>query len=67
MTCTLQLWPRSQACWQKYYENADIVVDLDGFGKDAEFGAPTAVVMYRLLKGLKTKIDNTKQVRAGRW
>lgn len=28
----------------KYYENADVVIDLEGYGKDEEAGAPTAGV-----------------------
>ena len=49
----------------KFYENADIQVSLEGSGIDAESGAPTAVVMYRLLKGLKAKMEATKQVGEG--
>jgi hypothetical protein len=26
----------------KYYENADVTIDLRGYGKDEEAGAPTA-------------------------
>lgn len=53
------LMPR---CRTKFYENADIVVPLDGHGKDSEMGAPTAVVMYRLLAQLKKRMDETKAV-----
>jgi hypothetical protein len=28
----------------KYYENADVVIDLKGYGKDEEAGAPAAGV-----------------------
>ncbi|GFH27376.1 uncharacterized protein HaLaN_25684 [Haematococcus lacustris] len=37
-----------------------------GYGQDAETGAPTAVVMYRLLLALKKKIDDTKAEREDR-
>lgn len=47
----------------KFYENADIHVSLEGNGVDAETGAPTAVVMYRILKKVKAKIEATKEVR----
>jgi len=46
----------------KFYENADIHVSLEGAGVDAETGAPTAVVMYRILKKVKGKIQATKEV-----
>ena len=47
----------------RFYENADLFISLEGSGVDAEGGAPTAVVMYRLLKGIKAKIEATKEVR----
>mmetsp|Transcript_13648 Transcript_13648/g.29273 ORF Transcript_13648/g.29273 Transcript_13648/m.29273 type:complete len:335 (-) Transcript_13648:673-1677(-) len=47
----------------KYYENADLVVPLEGYGEDEEKGAPTAVVMYRLLQSLDKKIKDTKKER----
>lgn len=49
----------------KFYENADLVISLDGTGKDTELGAPVAVVMYRTLCALKEKIQKTKEVGAG--
>ena len=42
-------------------------VSLEGYGVDAETGAPTAVVMYRLLCALKKKIDDTKASRLLMW
>lgn len=50
----------------KYYENADLTISLEGYGMDADKGAPTAVVMYRLLSALKQKIEKTKQEREDR-
>jgi len=50
----------------KYYENADVVISLEGFGQDADKGAPTAVVMYRLLQAVKQKIVNTREEREAR-
>ncbi|GAX83755.1 hypothetical protein CEUSTIGMA_g11180.t1 [Chlamydomonas eustigma] len=48
----------------KYYENADVVVNLESLSqKDTEAGAPTAVVMYRTLLGVKAKIQATKEER----
>ncbi len=41
----------------KYYVNADIVVPLEGTGADAETGAPSAVVMHRLLKAVLARIQ----------
>lgn len=32
---------------RKFYENADVVVSLEGYGRDADNGAPTPAVMYR--------------------
>lgn len=52
-------WPNLRT---KFYENADIHVSLEGAGADAETGAPTAVVMYRILKKVKAKIEATKEV-----
>lgn len=50
----------------KYYENADIRVDLAGQGKDEQSGAPTPVVMYRLLKAVREKIQSTREERESR-
>ncbi|MEW5302744.1 MAG: hypothetical protein WDW36_005494 [Sanguina aurantia] len=47
----------------KFYENADIIIPLTGFGVDVESGAPTAVVMFRLLKSLLLRIQTTKAER----
>jgi hypothetical protein len=44
----------------RFYESADLRVQLAGTGADAANGAPTVVVMYRLLTALKAKIDATK-------
>lgn len=51
---------------QKFYENADVVVQLDGYGADAASGAPTAVVMFRLLKELNAKVQEKKKEREER-
>lgn len=51
---------------QKYYENADVVVTLEGYGEDVGKGAPTAVVMYRLLKALNAKVQEKKKEREER-
>lgn len=48
---------------RKYYENADLVVPLVGYGQDAEGGAPAAVIMYRLLTQLKDRIEEKKRER----
>lgn len=45
----------------KYYENADVVVDISGNGPDKETGAPTAVVMYRVLQAVSKKVFDTKK------
>lgn len=50
----------------KYYENADVVVPLKGYGKDADAGAPAAVVMHRLLSAVREKIRATKEEREAR-
>lgn len=50
----------------QYYETADLKISLEGYGSDADKGAPTAVVMYRLLCALKKKIDDTKKEREDR-
>ncbi|GFH07513.1 uncharacterized protein HaLaN_02325, partial [Haematococcus lacustris] len=50
----------------QFYESADLTISLEGYGQDAETGAPTAVVMYRLLLALKKKIDDTKAEREDR-
>jgi shikimate kinase len=50
----------------KYYENADVTVSLEGFGQDADKGAPTAVVMYRLLQAIRAKIISTREEREAR-
>lgn len=47
----------------KFYENADIIIPLTGFGMDVDTGAPTAVVMFRLLKSLLVRIQTTKAER----
>ena len=47
----------------KFYENADLRVNLEGSGVDVEEGAPTAVVMYRILVALQAKIQATKEER----
>lgn len=47
----------------KFYENADIIIPLTGFGVDVDSGAPTAVVMFRLLKSLLLRIQTTKAER----
>ncbi len=36
---------------RKFYENADVVVSLEGYGRDADNGAPTPAVMYRWVRG----------------
>lgn len=48
---------------RKYYENADLVISLAGSGQDEEKGAPTAVVMYRLMKAAHERIQDTKKER----
>lgn len=48
---------------EKFYSNADLVVTLEGHGIDAWKGAPSAVVMYRLMKLLSQKLSETKQER----
>ncbi|EFJ52530.1 hypothetical protein VOLCADRAFT_86714 [Volvox carteri f. nagariensis] len=51
---------------RRYYENADVVVTLEGYGKDAEAGAPTAAVMYRLLSAINEKVQAKKREQAQR-
>eukprot|EP00198_Chlamydomonas_reinhardtii_P001067 XP_001690402.1 shikimate kinase [Chlamydomonas reinhardtii] len=51
---------------RKYYENADVVVTLEGYGKDLEDGAPTAAVMYRLLTAINDKVQAKKREQAER-
>ncbi|KAG2448770.1 hypothetical protein HYH02_006123 [Chlamydomonas schloesseri] len=51
---------------RKYYENADVVVTLEGYGKDLEGGAPTAAVMYRLLLAINDKVQAKKREQADR-
>jgi hypothetical protein len=51
---------------QRYYENADVVVTLEGYGRDAEGGAPTAAVMYRLLSAINEKVQAKKREQAER-
>lgn len=43
----------------KFYENADVIVDIKGFGQDKATGAPTAVVMYRVLQAVDKKLKDT--------
>lgn len=50
----------------RYYDNADVRVDLRGHGKDAESGAPAAVVMYRLMQAVHKKIQRTQEERESR-
>eukprot|EP00775_Hariotina_reticulata_P006103 gene6103-6341_t len=50
----------------KYYENADVVVELKGYGKDEPTGAPAAVVMHRLMEAVHNKIISTQQEREAR-
>lgn len=47
----------------KYYENADVAVELRGYGPDEQTGAPTAVVMHRLMDAILTKIKQTAAER----
>lgn len=54
------------AAREKFYENADVRVPLEGFGVDVERGAPAAVVMYRLLQRVLEKIEATKAEREAR-
>ncbi|KAG2432958.1 hypothetical protein HXX76_008686 [Chlamydomonas incerta] len=51
---------------RKYYENADVVVTLEGYGQDLEAGAPTAAVMYRLLTAINDKVQAKKREQAER-
>jgi hypothetical protein len=37
-----------------------------GYGQDTDKGAPTVVIMYRLLCALKKKIDDTKREKEDR-
>ncbi|KAF8071074.1 SK1 [Scenedesmus sp. PABB004] len=50
----------------KYYENADVTVDLRGYGKDEGSGAPSAVVMHRLMSAVHAKIEATEAEREAR-
>lgn len=50
----------------KFYENADVTVSLEGHGQDADKGAPTAVIMYRLLQAIRAKIISTREEREAR-
>lgn len=50
----------------KYYDNADVQIDLRGYGKDEQSGAPTPVVMHRLLQAVHEKIQSTQQERESR-
>ena len=40
---------------RRFYESADLVVSLEGHGEDEALGAPTAVVMYRLMLALNDR------------
>lgn len=51
---------------RKFYENADVVVPLQGYGADAEGGAPTAAVMYRLMTAVNEKVQAKKREREER-
>jgi len=42
---------------KQLYERADVRVSLEGSDKDADTGAPPAVVVHRLLTSLKEKLD----------
>lgn len=50
----------------KYYDNADVRIDLRGYGKDEQSGAPTPVVMYRLLQAVHEAIQRTQEERESR-
>eukprot|EP00879_Flechtneria_rotunda_P006369 GHRR01006693.1.p1 GENE.GHRR01006693.1~~GHRR01006693.1.p1 ORF type:complete len:332 (+),score=129.11 GHRR01006693.1:622-1617(+) len=50
----------------KYYENADVTVDLKGYSTDEQSGAPTAVIMYRLMEAVAQKIQSTNKEREAR-
>ncbi|WIA11856.1 hypothetical protein OEZ85_011942 [Tetradesmus obliquus] len=50
----------------KYYENADVFIDLRGYGKDEQSGAPTAVVLHRLMQAVHEKINQTEAERESR-
>eukprot|EP00878_Enallax_costatus_P039062 GHUV01044580.1.p1 GENE.GHUV01044580.1~~GHUV01044580.1.p1 ORF type:complete len:224 (+),score=58.69 GHUV01044580.1:152-823(+) len=50
----------------KYYESADVRVDLRGHGKDEQSGAPTPVVMYRLMQAVHERIQRTQEERESR-
>ncbi|KAF5832078.1 shikimate kinase [Dunaliella salina] len=50
----------------KFYDSADLKISLEGYCEDAEKGAPTAVVMYRLLCALRQRIEDTKAERESR-
>ncbi|KAG2501282.1 hypothetical protein HYH03_001084 [Edaphochlamys debaryana] len=51
---------------RRFYENADVVVTLEGYGNDAADGAPTAAVMYRLLSAINDKVQAKKRQDAER-
>jgi shikimate kinase len=52
---------------RKYYSNADVVVPLDGrTDEDRERGAPTAVVMHRLMAAVAERIEKTREEREAR-
>ncbi|GLC41195.1 hypothetical protein PLESTB_001528100 [Pleodorina starrii] len=51
---------------RRFYENADVVVSLEGYGRDAENGAPSPAVMYRLLTAVNEKVQAKKREQAER-
>ncbi|GIL71812.1 hypothetical protein Vretimale_750 [Volvox reticuliferus] len=51
---------------RRYYENADVVVTLEGYGEDVENGATTPAVMYRLLTAVNEKVQAKKREQAER-
>eukprot|EP00882_Tetradesmus_deserticola_P018595 GHRQ01019971.1.p3 GENE.GHRQ01019971.1~~GHRQ01019971.1.p3 ORF type:complete len:107 (+),score=53.36 GHRQ01019971.1:564-884(+) len=50
----------------KYYENADVTVDLRGYAKDEQSGAPAAVVLHRVMQAVHDKINQTEAERESR-
>ncbi|KAF6265935.1 shikimate kinase-domain-containing protein [Scenedesmus sp. NREL 46B-D3] len=50
----------------KFYENADVTVDLRGYAKDEQSGAPAAVVLHRLMQAVHEKINQTEAERESR-
>lgn len=50
----------------KYYENADIVIDISAKSEESENGAPTAAVMYRTMVELNNRIESAKKNREER-